>query len=194
MRLCVRILACLVVAISAFAQSAPWTGTVRGSWVETGTAAAGDVTLAAPDSVCQIVVADDENSAVHQAAEFLAGDIEKISGHKPAIVKTASDDKVNIRLVTLGLGQVPGAIGAASLQGQWESYRVVTDDRNVWLAGSNARGTAFAAYTLSERLGIDPIYIWSGYRPEHHDPRCSSAQFFAGAAERSLSWLLPRLR
>jgi hypothetical protein len=31
---------------------------------------------------------------------------------------------------------------------------VVTDDRNVWLAGSNARGTAFAAYTLSERLGI----------------------------------------
>ena len=32
------------------------------------------------------------------------------------------------------------------------------------------RGTAFAAYTLSERLGIDPLYIWTGYTPQHRDP------------------------
>jgi hypothetical protein len=51
-------------------------------------------------------------------------------------------------------------------QDQWESYRIATEGRNVWLVGSNPRGTAFAAYTLSERLGIDPIYIWSGYRLE----------------------------
>ena len=50
---------------------------------------------------------------MHQAAEFLAGDIEKISGYKPAMVKTAGDDKVNIRLVTLGHGQIPAAINAA---------------------------------------------------------------------------------
>ena len=30
------------------------------------------------------------------------------------------------------------------------------------------RGTAFAAYTLSERLGIDPLYHWTGYTPEKH--------------------------
>ncbi len=47
---------------------------------------------------------------------------------------------------------------------------MVTEGSNVWLVGSNPRGTAFAAYTLSERLGIDPIYIWSGYQPVHHDP------------------------
>lgn len=170
MSLCrVRIIPCLLLALSAFAQNAPWTSAVRGSWVQTG-AAAGDVTLAAKDSVSQIVVADDENIAVHQAAAFLAGDIEKISGHKPAVVNTISGDKVSIRLVTLGHGQIPAAIQAAALQGQWESYRVVTEGRNVWLVGSNPRGTAFAAYTLSERLGIDPIYIWSGYQPEHHDP------------------------
>lgn len=159
-----------LVAFSAVAQNVPWTGTVRGSWVQTGAAAAGDVTLVAKKSVAQIVVAADENTAVHQAADFLAGDIEKISGHKPAIVRTASPDKVNIRLVTLGHGQVPAAISAASLQGQWESYRVVTEGRNVWLVGSNPRGTAFAAYTLSERLGVDPIYIWTGYQPERRDP------------------------
>lgn len=152
MRLC---LACFLFALSAFAQT-PWTSVVRGSWVQTGPAAAGDVALASPQTVSQIVVGDDENAAVHQAAAFLAGDIEKISGHKPAVVSAATDDKVNIRLVTLGHGQIPAAVNAASLQGQWESYRILTEGRTVWLVGSNPRGTAFASYTLSERLGVDP--------------------------------------
>ena len=171
MLLCrVRLIPCFLLALSAFAQNAPWTSTLRGAWVEAAPAASDDVTLAAKDNVAQIVVADDENTAVHQAAEFLAGDIEKISGYKPAIVKAATNDKVNIRLVTLGHGQIPSVVNTAGMQGQWESYRVVTEGRNVWLVGSNPRGTAFASYTLSERLGIDPIYIWTAYRPEHHDP------------------------
>jgi len=152
-----------------FAQRTPWTGVIRGSWVQSGPAAAGDVVLAGPEGAAQIVVADDENAAVRQAAVFLAGDLEQISGRKPAIVKTPSGG-VSIRLVTLGHGELPAAIGAGSMQGQWESYRIVTADRTVWLLGSNPRGTAFAAYTLSERLGIDPLYIWTGYRPQHHDP------------------------
>lgn len=161
---------CAVTSNLASAQSAPWTSIVRGSWVQTGPAGPEDVTLAAKDNVGQIVVADDENAAVHQAAEFLVGDIEKISGQRPAIAKMATDGKVNIRLVTIGHGQAPAGIDASAMRGQWESYRIATEGRNVWLVGSNPRGTAFAAYTLSERLGIDPIYIWSGYRPERHDP------------------------
>ena len=169
---------CAPFALSA--QTAPWTSVLRGSWVQSGPPGSGDVVLASPQSACQIVVADDENSAVHQAAEFLAGDIEKISGHKPAIGKTPAAD-VTIRLVTLGHGQVPAAIGAAALQGQWESYRIVTAPDTVWLVGSNPRGTAYAAYTLSERLGIDPLYIWTGYRPDHHDPLVLKATNFTQA-------------
>ena len=157
-------------ALGAFAQNAPWTSTVRGSWVQTGAPAPGDVTLAAPGGTAQIVVGSDENVAVHQAAAFLAGDIEKISGHKSAVVSAAAGGAASIRLITLGHGQIPAAVRAASLQGQWESYRVVTEGRNVWLVGSNPRGTAFAAYTLCERLGVDPIYIWTGYQPVHRDP------------------------
>jgi hypothetical protein len=49
--------------------------------------------------------------------------------------------------------------------GKWEAYQVLTTGSDVWLAGSDSRGTAFAAYTLSERLGIDPLYMWTGYEP-----------------------------
>jgi hypothetical protein len=137
------------------------------------------VILAGRDGASEVVVSDDENAAVHQAAEFLAGDIEKISGYKPLVVKTPSGDRVSIRLVTLGHGEAPAAINAGAMQGQWESYRIVTADRTVWLAGSNPRGTAFAAYTLSERLGIDPLYIWTGYAPEHRDPLVLKRTSFA---------------
>ncbi len=182
MKLCrVCLVPFTLLAVSAFAQTTPWSAPLRGSWVQTGPAAAGDVTLATRDNVAQIVVADDEGANVHQAAEFLAGDIEKISGYKPSIVQAPTNGKVNIRLVTLGHGQIPAAVDTAGMQGQWESYRVVTEGRNVWLVGSNPRGTAFASYTLSERIGIDPLYIWTGYRPDHHDPLILKKTNFAQA-------------
>ncbi len=152
------------------AQTAPWSGPLRGSWVQRGAAAPDDVTLVGGGAVCQIVVGSDEQANVRQAAEFLAGDIEKIGGRKPSIVNAPSGGGPSIRLVTLGHGEIPAAVNAASLQGQWESYRIVTLGNVVWLVGSNPRGTAFAAYTLSERLGIDPLYIWTGYAPERRDP------------------------
>ncbi|MDQ3132866.1 MAG: hypothetical protein M3Q99_19120, partial [Acidobacteriota bacterium] len=46
--------------------------------------------------------------------------------------------------------------------------QILTTQNAVWLVGANFRGTTFAAYTLSERLGIDPLYLWTGYTPEKH--------------------------
>jgi hypothetical protein len=160
----------LLLAVPVPAQNALWTAVLRGSWLRSGPVVPGDVTLASAGATAAIVVADDENSVVHQAAEFLAGDIESISGHRPGIASTPASGRPHIRLVTLGNGPVPAAANANDLRGQWESYRIVTTGGDVWLVGSNPRGTAFAAYTLSERLGIDPLYIWTGYRPMHHDP------------------------
>ena len=160
------------------AQGDPWAGPVRGSWVRTGTAAAGDVVLASGGRGAEIVVGTAENLNVRQAAIFLAGDIEAISGYRPPIVATPTARTTSIRLVTLGNGTVPAAIDASTLRGQWESYRVVTAPGTVWLVGSNPRGTAFAAYTLSERLGVDPLYLWTGYVPEHRDPLVLKATRF----------------
>src|SRR5262245_28563823 len=140
-----------------------WSAPVRGSWVRAGAAAQpGDVTLAGNGAGCEIVVSADENSAVRQAAVFLAGDIERISGYKPSIVATPSGGRATVRLVTLNDSTVvPQGVAKQKLVGQWEAYQVWTTSNAVWLAGSNSRGTAFAAYTLSERLGIDPLYHWT---------------------------------
>ncbi len=151
---------------SAAAQE--WSQPVRGSWVADGAAQAGDISLADRNAGCEIIVTEKENSAVKQAAAFLAGDIEKISGYKPPIIATPSGRRVAIHLVTLGNGDVPARIAQAKLRGRWEAYQILTSGNAVWLVGANFRGTAFAVYTLSERLGIDPLYQWTGYTPDRH--------------------------
>src|SRR5437667_10364065 len=78
---------CVCAMASPASAQVPWDARVRGSWVQTGAAAKGDVVLATNGSGCEVVVGGAENSAVRQAAEFLAGDIEKISGYRPALVQ-----------------------------------------------------------------------------------------------------------
>ena len=181
---CLLLLACGLLPASATAQTDhadPWYAPTRGSWVRQGNAAAGDVVLVTKDSGAEIVVGPAEPLNVRQAAMFLAGDIEAISGYRPPLVATPTPGKTSVRLVTLGNDRLPSVIDASRLRGQWESYRVVTAARTVWLVGSNPRGTAFAAYTLSERLGVDPLYLWTGYVPEHRDPLVLKATRFAQA-------------
>jgi hypothetical protein len=55
------------------------------------------------------------------------------------------------------------------MTGSGESFKIKTTGERVRLTGSNPRGTAFAAYTLSERIGIDPLHHWTGYEPPHRD-------------------------
>ncbi len=124
---------------SATAQE--WSQPMRGSWVANGAAQAGDIILADRNAGCEIVVSEKENSAVRQAAAFLAADIEKISGFKPPVVATPSGRGVAIHLLTLGNGVTPEQIAQAKLRGQWEAYQILTGENAVWLVGANFRGT-----------------------------------------------------
>lgn len=136
-------------------------GKIRGSWVRIGAAKEGDINL----SNCEIVIAKNENSAVQQAVKFLASDIYKISGNQPKITETKTANQVCIILSTIGNTTLPKEIKTEALKDKKEAFQIFSINDTVWLVGSDFRGTAFAAYTLSERLGIDPLYIWTGYQP-----------------------------
>ncbi|MGB7160808.1 MAG: glycosyl hydrolase 115 family protein, partial [Tepidisphaeraceae bacterium] len=162
----VSFLACaLIVATPAPAQA--WREPVRGSWVRDGDPQPGDVDL----SNCEIVVAEGEASPVQQAATFLAGDIEKLVGKKPAIVAKPSGGRVAVSLITGAGEQAHPGIRGQDLADKWEAYQIRTTDGgdSVSLVGSNPRGTAFAAYALAERIGIDPLYLWTGHEPARRE-------------------------
>ena len=150
------------------ANAQSWNEAVRGSWVRQGPLQEGDVVLADRIEGCEIVCSTLEHSAVKQAARLLAKDILKISGYEPPIYTQPSGKRIAIFLITTGNYSLPSQINSEKLGGKWEAYHILTHGNNVWLAGSNFRGTAFAVYTLAERLGIDPLYIWTAYKPEKH--------------------------
>ena len=113
-------------------------------------------------------MAKNEHSAVQQAALFLAADIEKISGYRPPLLESAVKGGVNIIVRTVGKGDLPKELPLNRLKNKREAFSVLSSNNTVWLLGSDFRGTAYAAYTLSERLGIDPLYLWTGYQPLRH--------------------------
>ncbi|MGN6539946.1 MAG: hypothetical protein ACTHKY_03960, partial [Ginsengibacter sp.] len=140
--------------------------TRRGSWIQKNKQQTGDIVLVKSGEGCRVVISAKENSGVQQAAKLLAKDIEKISGYTPPLVNKTDAHATTIRLVTIGNDEIPAVINATELKEKWEACKIVTVDNTVWLVGSDFRGTAFAAYILSERLGIDPLYLWTGYAPE----------------------------
>lgn len=152
--------------LPVFAQS--WDLPIRGSWLSDGLSD-NDLVLVSDDRMVDIIVSPQAHSAVRRAAEFLAADIEKITSRRPSVLTEPRAGNVSIHLVTIDEDEIPAVVGEGSLAGKWEAFRIVTADNEVWLVGSNPRGTAFASYTFSERLGIDPLYHWTGYTPEHRD-------------------------
>jgi hypothetical protein len=145
-----------------------WSGTRRGAWVRPSTRAAvpGEVMLvgaanAAATPAPVLVVGRGESSFVRYAAERLASDIERIAEVKPAIVARAPGDGRPVILIeTARAGSDP----------RWEAYSVTIADGRVRIQGSNPRGTAFGVYELCERIGVDPLYHWTGYTPQKQRP------------------------
>jgi hypothetical protein len=71
-----RLIARFLLALPIRAQTTPWTTVLRGSWVRTSPAAAGDVSLASKEAVSQIDVGDGENAAVPKRSALQTRDLE----------------------------------------------------------------------------------------------------------------------
>lgn len=130
-----------------------WDAPVRGSWIASEPKG---LILADDSQAACIVVNPDAVECIQQAARFLAQDLYAITGKQAEIVANQPEQGSFICLALWNDEVTPA--GFEDLRGKWEAHRIKTIDNGVWLVGSNARGTAFATYTLSERLGIDPSY------------------------------------
>ncbi len=119
-----------------------------GSWV-----AGSSARDAFPVAQASIVVADHEPSNVQVAAKFLAQDIGRLTGHIPRITGKSTGGPVIV-------------LRTSSTAGRYEAFSVRIRRNEVLIEGSDPRGTAFGSYELSERIGIDPLYLWTGYEPK----------------------------
>jgi hypothetical protein len=122
-----------------------------------------------------IVVDANDHWLVQKAASFLQGDIESVTGKKPAIANTSTGAGKNIILIgsadqsTLIAQLVKNKkLKTDSLKGKWEAYhiQVISNpfpgvDNALVIVGSDRRGTAFGVFELSKQIGVSPWYWWA---------------------------------
>ncbi|MBO7102785.1 MAG: hypothetical protein J6W02_03790, partial [Bacteroidaceae bacterium] len=122
------------------------------------------------------------------AAELLADDVERVGKLRPLVHQAQKLKELKGRhIVILGtVGQSrlidalvkAGKLDVERIRGKWESFVVTTlrrpfkgVEQALVLAGSDRRGTAFAALSLSEAMGVSPWYWWADVSPR---PRTSA--------------------
>ena len=54
-----------------------------------------------------------------------------------------------------------GRLDVSAVKGKWESFLIQTVDGNLVVAGSDKRGTIYAIYDISEKIGVSPWYWWA---------------------------------
>ena len=133
--------------------------------------------LVSEKSAARIITDPADAKVVSIAAQCLADDIARVTGHKP-------DDNAKTAVIIGTIGKsklIDGLITAKKLdvreiRGKWESFTIasVRDplpgvDSALVIAGSDRRGTAFGAFDLSETIGVSPWVWWADVAPTHRD-------------------------
>lgn len=134
------------------------------------TAVTGAFPIVSGNQATTIVVDSLDIEVVTVAATAFAGDVQLITGLRPALVNTISVPKPMIvgTLNSTFIQQLidAGKIDITKLDGKWETFLItVIDnplsgvDQALVIAGSDPRGAAFGVFELSRMMGVSP-WVW----------------------------------
>ena len=118
-----------------------------------------------------IIVDSADFEGVKIAANSLAEDLEQVTGKKSEIIHDLSCIHVEKAIILGSIERseclqklaVEGKLHADDIKGKWESFATSVVEKPLSgvrsalvIAGSDKRGAIFAAYTLSEQIGVSP--------------------------------------
>jgi hypothetical protein len=138
-------------------------------------APAGAVTIASEGTLAQLYVESEDIQPTGIAAGLLAEDVQRVTGRQPQTVNQQSALSGDAVLIgTIGHCKLidrlasEGKIDLSDLRGKWEAYKLAVIEkplpnvpRALVIAGSDRRGTAYGALTLSNAIGVSPWYWWA---------------------------------
>lgn len=131
--------------------------------------------LVEQQKVQNIFVDKNDHEVVNKVALLLAEDIKLVSNVKPQIL-TANNIKAKKAVIIGTIGKnsqidkliAEKKIDVSSIKGEWERYmiqRVLNPfsgvDEALVIVGSDRRGTAYGVFSLSEAIGVSPLYWWA---------------------------------
>jgi hypothetical protein len=134
--------------------------------------------------IAPILVSKDDWPGVVRVAGDLRGDIQRVTGATPTVLHAEGDASKTTPIILGTIGQSPliddlirrHKLDVSGVEGHWESAVTTIVERPfpgvnraLVLAGADKRGTIYAAYDLSEQIGVSPWYWWADVRIPHHN-------------------------
>ncbi|MFA9190834.1 glycosyl hydrolase 115 family protein [Flavobacterium sp. FZUC8N2.13] len=119
--------------------------------------------IANKNEVATIYVDKNSNELVLWAVNELATDIQEITGQKPKIItsKKAANEK------GIYIGQIDEnrfknyKKTNKDLSDSWEKFSINIEKNNLYIVGSDVRGTVYGIFETAERLGVSPWKWWA---------------------------------
>ncbi|WEA00426.1 glycosyl hydrolase 115 family protein [Mucilaginibacter sp. SJ] len=135
---------------------------------------AGAFPLVANGHAATIIYDREDDPLVHIAANLFAGDIQMVSGHKPALLSSVSTANNIVIIGTVGKSKLlqqliaEKKINVGQVKGEWEGYQVQAVkspfkgvDQALIIVGNDKRGAAYGVFELSGQMGVSPWYWWA---------------------------------
>jgi len=122
------------------------------------------------DKSSAVLIYMDENTdeLIKWAVNDLAADLEEMSAKKIRVVTTdqfnADGRGVYIAELSDKLVESFQQSFNAQLKNRWEKFIISKENGNLFLIGSDVRGTVYAVFELAEQLGISPWQWWADVR------------------------------
>lgn len=119
--------------------------------------------IANKNEVATIYVDKNSDQLVLWAVNELANDIQEITGQKPQIISTQKATSKN----GIYIGQIDEnrfknyKKTKTDLSGSWEKFSISNENNNLYIVGSDVRGTIYGIFEIAERLGVSPWKWWA---------------------------------
>ncbi len=154
-----------------------------------------DFALVQKGSAASIVYDASDAKVVGITAKLFAADVQRVTGILPAVTNSVSSAGKHIVLIgTIGHSSnldaliAAGKINVKTIQGGWERYQIQVVENPfpgvtnaLVIAGSDRRGAAYGAFSLSEEMGVSPWYWWADVPPRSHPELYVSAEKFVSS-------------
>ena len=145
----------------------------------------GAFALSANGRTATVAVSNQESQTVKRVAALFADDVCRVTGVRPTV--TAKAGKGAVVIATLGQNAYvdglvkKGRLDVTAIRGGWEQFVVRIVDGQLFIVGSDRRGTAYGVFTLSEQMGVSPWYWWADVPVAHRSALYVNADYASTA-------------
>lgn len=126
---------------------------------------ASDFVIADSNHAVNIYIDKNADPLILWAVNELADDVKELTGKRPEIMQADSFSKNGIYIGEASNALFKNRKEQKELLNQWEKFSIKKEKDNLVITGSDVRGTVYAIFEISDRLGISPWKWWADVHP-----------------------------